>query len=290
MPHCPVCDLDSSRPFAQLQGGGFWTCPHCSLVFSLGVERWAKDMLSRDAVVRALQPMRIRNFNRILDDVVTRVPAGGRLLEVGSSTGVFLDFARRRGLDAYGIEPDPYFVEHARRRFPDVADRILEGFFPDVRPPGQFHAICFNDVFEHIPDALRILDACLGMLAPGGVVSMSLPSADGFFFTLARRLHRLGYDYPLVRMLQLNYPYPHLYYFSPRSLQALARARHLRLARLAPLEIVSADSIADRVAMDVAPAWQRGMRTLFGYGVFAAWRVMPRSVARPDLLHVVFAA
>jgi SAM-dependent methyltransferase len=287
LPPCPICELDSTRSFARFGESDFRACSRCGLVFGCGVNRWARDRLSRDAVVRALQPMRIRNFDRILDDVAQRIPPGGRLLEVGSSTGVFLDFARRRGLDAYGVEPDPYFVKHARERFPELGDRILEGYFPAVHPPGPFQAVCFNDVFEHIPDALSVLDACRGLLTPGGVISMSLPSADGFFFAVARGLFRLGYRFPLARMLQLDFPFPHLYYFGPRSLNALARSRGLTLARMAPLEILGADSIPDRVAMDVTSAWQRRIRTMSGYGLFAVWRLLPRRMTPPDLLHVV---
>jgi SAM-dependent methyltransferase len=210
---CPACLAATTRAFARFRDGTFHRCDSCALLFSPDIRPLTRDGLHRAAVVAALQPLRERNFARIFDHLVTRAGRGARLLEVGSSTGVFLDMAERRGFDVWGVEPDPFFVTISAERFPALAHRVTTGFFPALHPGGRFDVICFNDVFEHIPDAPAIMEGARDLLTERGCISLSIPASEGFFFRLATVAHRMGYDYPLVRMLQLEYPFPHLYYF-----------------------------------------------------------------------------
>jgi SAM-dependent methyltransferase len=275
--------------FARFRDGTFYECGSCGLLHGPDVRPLTRDGLERGAVVTALQPLRERNFSRILDHLGRRHPAGARLLEVGSSTGVFLDLAARRGFDVHGVEPDPYFVDISTRRFPALADRVTTGYFPAQRPPGRFDVICFNDVFEHIPDAPAIMVQARELLAPGGCVSLSIPVSDGFFFRLAVAGFRAGFSYPLVRMLQLEFPFPHLYYFGLRSVRALAERLDMNVEHAAPLEILTGDSIVARFSMDQRNGRPPRGRIALARGVYRVHGLLPRAWVKPDLLHFVVA-
>jgi len=284
-PACPGCLAPGAVRFFDFPEAPYLRCIACGLLFGPGLKPQLHDGLDRGAVVTALQPLREGNFARILDRLEKRLPRGARILEVGSSTGVFLDMAARRGFDVWGIEPDEYFVRISRERYPALAERVMVGYFPQACPPGTFDAVCFNDVFEHIPGAERIMAQARDHLSPAGCVSLSIPASEGFFFGLASFGYRLGYHYLLIRMLQLEYPFPHLYYFSRRSMAALAARMEMRVEKAEPLQILTADSIAARFAMDRGHASGGAFAIALARLVFAFYRLLPASIVKPDLLH-----
>lgn len=286
-PPCPGCLSPGVDPFFRFPEGPYVRCASCGLLFGPGLRPQERDGLDRGAVVTALQPLRESNFSKILDRLEKRLPRGARILEVGSSTGVFLEMAARRGFDVHGVEPDEYFVRISKERYPQLAERVTVGFFPEACPPGTFDAVCFNDVFEHIPGAERIMAQARDRLSPGGCVSLSIPASEGFFFRLATLGYRLGYHYLLIRMLQLEYPFPHLYYFSRGSMAALAARMEMRVEKAEPLQILTADSIAARFAMDRGPAAGGALAVTAARLVFAIYRLLPASIVKPDLLHFV---
>ncbi|MEL7174628.1 MAG: methyltransferase domain-containing protein, partial [Pseudomonadota bacterium] len=57
--------------------------------------------------IEGLETLRRRNFESLLTRIETRRPLrGARLLEVGCAKGWFLEAARRRGAECFGIEPE----------------------------------------------------------------------------------------------------------------------------------------------------------------------------------------
>lgn len=111
-------------------------------------------------------------------DVEPFVPTGlGRVLDVGCAAGGFgaLLKAKGKAREVWGIELNA----EAARRAEGRLDRVLVGDAVErlrEMPRGEFDAVCFTDVLEHLawPDeALREAVRCL---APGGVVVASLPN------------------------------------------------------------------------------------------------------------------
>lgn len=110
-------------------------------------------------------------------DMLPWVPEGARLiLEVGCGEGGFGRLLKReRGATVWGVEPDPRAAKKAAR----CLDRVWRGSFDDARrrlPAGRFEAVIFNDVLEHLPDPWGVLSDVRRLLAPGGVVTASVPN------------------------------------------------------------------------------------------------------------------
>ncbi|HEX6137905.1 MAG TPA: class I SAM-dependent methyltransferase, partial [Casimicrobiaceae bacterium] len=113
----------------------------------------------------ALEPLRRRNFETVLERLAACGAVRGELLDVGCAHGWFLDAARRRGYVASGIEPDAAIAAQAVRR----GHTVTHGRFPQALPAGvRFDVIVFNDVFEHLPDPRGALGAVHAALRPGG--------------------------------------------------------------------------------------------------------------------------
>ncbi len=235
-PACAVCGHPMERERRSWQ----YRCRGCGFRFAaLTATIGDADASAIDEGFRedALEPLRRANFERLLD--VTRrwqEPRGRTLLDVGCAHGWFLNAASRRGYAAMGIEPDARMVAVARK----AGQNVVKGYFPSALEPGTtFDAITFNDVFEHLPDVNAALDACRARLREGGLLVMNLPNSRGSLFRAATILDRLGLHGPLDRLWQRGFPSPHLSYFTPECLSALADRhgfRELYRGELATLE------------------------------------------------------
>jgi SAM-dependent methyltransferase len=114
------------------------------------------------------QSDRLESFERILG------PGRRRILDIGSGPGFFLRTAQARGWNAFGIEPSRQAAAHAR----GLGLHIAEGFFGAYTAPslGRFDAINLNNVLEHVPEPIAILEAARGILEPGGVLCVNVPN------------------------------------------------------------------------------------------------------------------
>jgi len=100
---------------------------------------------------------------------------GKTLLDVGCSTGFFLDIARSAGWDTFGVEPGLEEAAEAYRRGHKVFDESID----QLSVVEAFDVITLWDVFEHIPEPHQFLESIKKLLAPGGIVYMQIPNSSG---------------------------------------------------------------------------------------------------------------
>lgn len=130
--------------------------------------------------IMGLPPGRSDNRGRVafVDREARRLdPLGTRsLLDVGSGLAVFPAAMRAAGWTAAALDPDARAAAHAR----EVAG--VEGIAADFMRDDvgrRFRLISFNKVLEHVPDPVAMLSRSHAALAPGGLVYVELPDADG---------------------------------------------------------------------------------------------------------------
>jgi SAM-dependent methyltransferase len=95
----------------------------------------------------------------------------GPWLDVGCSTGAFLDAVSRRGIDIDGIDVSASAVEVAQKRGFSAFHAAAETFQPERR----YSYITGFDVLEHVVDPGAFLDRLHGWLAPGGRIALTVP-------------------------------------------------------------------------------------------------------------------
>ena len=109
-------------------------------------------------------------------DLVSRIPAGATsALDVGCSRGETARLLRKAGVTrVVGIEPDAGDAADAAK----LCDRVLTVPLEDVREEfsGQFDAVLFGDVLEHLIDPAAALARVRPWLSPRGVVVASVPN------------------------------------------------------------------------------------------------------------------
>ena len=143
--------------------------------------------------------------------IVRKYRSNGRLIDIGCSTGLFLDRAARSGFHVEGVEYSSDSADYARTAF---GVTVTEGDVRDA-PAGPWDVLTMFDVIEHVRDPAADMRAAADLLASGGLFIVSTPDIDGLFPRLSYRLAK-----------KLDYwPHPeppyHLFQFSKRTLAAM---------------------------------------------------------------------
>ncbi|MFL9866814.1 class I SAM-dependent methyltransferase [Paraburkholderia fungorum] len=109
------------------------------------------------------------------------LPPGARVLEVGSGTGGNLDMLAEFGTVS-GLEMDgtarALCSQKTGGRFDIRAGRCPEEVPFGVESSERFHLICFFDCLEHIADDVGSLARMQSLLAPGGVIVVTVPACQ----------------------------------------------------------------------------------------------------------------
>lgn len=133
---------------------------------------------------------RIRRINNFASNM-------GRLLDIGSGLGDFLNLAARSGWEVTGIEPQESAALVCEERFgikPQVC--VFDQIKFDHR---KFEVVTIWDVWEHVHKPLEFINRCINLLNPGGLLAVSIPNASGY----PARLFKGKWRY--VMFTHLNY-------------------------------------------------------------------------------------
>ena len=146
----------------------------------------------------------------------------GRLLDVGSGTGLFLAIAARRGWEVYGIDDSSEASQVARDRF---GLDLWVGDFADFESRGLcFDVITGWDIIEHTRRPVELLETMRRCLSPGGSFVLSTPDQASILDLIAGALYRLTRGRSTAA-LEKFYIEQHFLYFTQTSLdRALDRA------------------------------------------------------------------
>jgi SAM-dependent methyltransferase len=144
--------------------------------------------------------------------------APGRMLDVGCGSGDLLEHFAKRGWEIDGIEPSASAVAAATRR----GVRVHQGTLRDQPwQPGSFSLITFQHALEHIVDPIEALERARALLAPGGLLVITVPNWSCWQRRLLFRSRWSALDLPR-----------HQQHLSPRALERLATLLGLRVLRV----------------------------------------------------------
>lgn len=190
---CRLCGGALGRTLTQKHNGLTYAyCPACEVFFQNPLrdkqendtryrEEWERNVIdynAKEAYRRSVARGRLRRILRARRSVKS-------ILEVGCATGLFLDEARKQGIDGHAVELSASYAKHTREvmGFP-IEERPL----PEARLEKRFDAIAYFDTFEHVLDPTKEIRAIKEHLAEGGVLALAIP-----FLNVEFLLQREGY-------------------------------------------------------------------------------------------------
>jgi len=162
----------------------------------------------------AVDKLRTADFEERLLDLSRAFPGGGHsILDVGTSSGNFMEVAIRHGWKAVGLEPFPNDVARCREKGLDVMLGLAESLpYPD----NTFDVVHASHVFEHLENPLAAAKEAWRVLKPGGLLFIEVPNQlDNFGF------HRDMFFRNVKQRKRSIASIHHLWFFGRRTLHAL---------------------------------------------------------------------
>ena len=151
------------------------------------------------------------------------IPLGSmKTLDYGMGWALWARIAATLGCDSYGSDLAPPRMAYAAGF---GIHTVTDAEIADHR----FHFINTEQVFEHVPGPLDLLDRLAAALAPGGVVKISVPSGERIDLIVeALRSGAYGGDRDTIMPVQ---PLEHLNCFRHAALRAMADEVGLEMVR-----------------------------------------------------------
>lgn len=213
---CPVCDSGQSALVWTKGRLRVVQCAHCTMRYASPVDAELLNgefyghlaepyYLSPEKIAGDFAEIRFARERRIFHRHCPR----GRVLDVGCSTGAFLQSLSRAfpgDYEVVGTDVAGPALDYAASKGVHV---IREPFLDTLLEPGSFDAVTFWAVLEHLAEPRTFLAKAASVLKPGGHCFVLVPNLD----SLAMRILGPRYRYVMAE---------HLNYFSRQTLLRLA--------------------------------------------------------------------
>lgn len=189
---CPVCNtpadyatlfLEENIDKSRLSGFSFASrkvpeymchrlvrCPTCDLVYAPhppGQDELANAYHKAEYDSAEEASDAAESYMRAIQPILARLPQRQCALDIGSGTGILLEFLRGEGFtELVGVEPSSAAIAAApaHRR-----DWLQEGIFKETAfEPASFDLICCFMTMEHVRDPMDTALAAWRLLRPGG--------------------------------------------------------------------------------------------------------------------------
>ena len=267
---CNLCGADSYTvvfPKGKAQLHQIVRCKQCTLMYANPQESVDCETVNLQDAPRVYRPeehwqyfqkqhVQIPDNLRALAVLDELVPQRGKLLEVGSYLGIFLDRIREDGWTVVGLEPFRAAADYARAQY---GVPVIDGTLPQPNlPAASFDAAIMLHVIEHMPDPADSLRELRRLLRKDGVLVIETPRYDSLTFKLLRHRER-----------SVSACDGHIYFFTVPTLRRMVQqagfavervdlvGRTLTLQRLLTnIAIISKSAAVRRVFDQIGPALQ----------------------------------
>ncbi|TDJ51149.1 MAG: methyltransferase domain-containing protein [Nitrospina sp.] len=163
--------------------GRILKCLHCGLVFN-ETRHDAEKLLDfysdvEDPTYLKNIDSRFKTFRYNFEKIKPRLPASGKLLDIGSYCGVSLKVAHENGFETLGVEPSKWAARYSEEV---MQERVFQGTLKDLpAEEGPFDVITMWDVMEHLPHPVEEMKRIHSRLKPGGVFVFSTLFIDNWY-------------------------------------------------------------------------------------------------------------
>lgn len=129
----------------------------------------------------------------------------GKMLDIGCFAGYFLELAKQKGWDVYGIEPSNWARNVAKKRKVKIISESIDNAKLSDK---TYDVITMWDVIEHLPNPRQVLKKCYDSLDDKGIIALGTPNIE----CLVAKI--MGSNYPYILRMH------HLFY-SPKTLSLM---------------------------------------------------------------------
>ena len=213
---CAFCHEEGeSVQLHVIRGSNIVQCRRCGLIYTNPRMNWdyasSSDDFERELEVyrRHYWPKRKVSAERFWDGAEDYRKTG-YLLDVGCGFGFFLNEAREHGWSVVGVEIAEDEAKWGEKHFGLPVVSTLDS---DRLPKQEFDIITLWDSVEHIRDLKTLLEKCLQLLRPKGLLFLKTPNAQAL--TLDVSWWSWMYIFLYRHLVYPANPKEHVYHFTP---------------------------------------------------------------------------
>lgn len=216
--HCIICESKDLSAVVGYERAHLVKCGQCGFVFAGHIPTTEELTKHYEGYGRDdfLSDITIKRYHELLDQFEPYRKTG-KLFDVGSGIGYFLEVAKERGWEIYGNE----FTEEAVEICTSKGASMHLGPLKTMPiEPGAFDVVTSFEVIEHTNDPHSDIEAILQMMREGGLFYCTTPN----FAAMSRKL--LKADWNIIA-----YP-EHLSYYTPKTMKRLLKAYPFRVKKV----------------------------------------------------------
>lgn len=158
----------------------------------------------------------------------------GKLLEIGSSHGGYLESMKEKGFEVFGIEMDKNAADYSKevRGLKNIKhSRLEESSYEEEK----FDVIAMSMVLEHLYDPFDKLKNITKWLKPGGEILISIPYFEGIEFNIFKEYsyglqlptHITFFNKRIIKQYLEKLGYKNIkFYFQPTERDIIASAQY----------------------------------------------------------------
>lgn len=234
---CPLCNskeitfhLKTQDFMLSHEEYELWKCRECGFIFTqdipsqeeIGRYYQSQEYISHSDIKKGMMNRLYHTGRSIMLGIkyrmVRKVSRGMNLLDIGTGTGYFPGYMKKKGFSTTGVEIDPKAREFASGEF-GIRVFSPEDFL-EKKIPGTFDVITLWHVLEHLDNFDQYLEQMKAQLAPDGVLAIALPNCSALDARFYKQ-YWAGYDVPR-----------HLWHFTPSTLNRLAEKHGLKVVKM----------------------------------------------------------
>lgn len=202
---CPFCDSSQTKIYDQEGDWKIEQCKNCNFIYTnpqptpeslpnYYQEDYFKDkrhkskFYNEDGSIKT----QVESYANRIVDIENHVHKRGRLLEVGSERGGFLQVMKTRGWEVEGVE----ISADASAIANDAGIETFNGILNDFTPKQQFDSICMYQTLEHVPDPKQTIAKAYELLNANGTFVVEVPNIKCFEQKFSKKRKHLSYDLP----------------------------------------------------------------------------------------------
>lgn len=211
---CPICQNQAAF-FTCKNNCNLFRCGKCGLVFVYPIVDEYRDIYQKTYLKdkEELQhagdaeawEATAETYEKYLRKLEMHHSEKGRLFDVGSATGLFIEIALKQGWEASGIEISKKAAEAGAGK----GLNISYGDFESWQGSKDFEVVTFWDVLEHFLDPENAIRNARKILKKGGILAINTPDSKSILMkAMGKHWHHFN-------------PPSHLHYFNIENLKGL---------------------------------------------------------------------
>ncbi|MFN3403899.1 MAG: class I SAM-dependent methyltransferase [Cytophagaceae bacterium] len=223
---CKVCGhVNGSILFPFSDQRNIWKCNACGLQYLHPVlekdeliRLYSKDYykswgLDQEQLYAGLERVKKSTFELRIK-LIQKYKSGGNILDIGCANGFFLEVARDKGFNPFGIEISEYSARLAAQKF--GKDKIFNGVLEEAKFPEPMEVITMFDLIEHVYDPVDLLKRAKALLKENGIIVITTPNTS----SLSNKL--MGRKWT-------HYKLEHFFYFNLDNIKIAAEQAGLKV-------------------------------------------------------------